>query len=118
MHHLSGNQTKQHKNCKIAYAFTYSILCLAEHQYRFYHCLSEVKDKSVIMIVVDMLSKYVYFSPLSSSFNASKVAEMFTQDVVRLHGILSSIVSEKDRVFTFKFLKRLINFFFDSDTWY
>lgn len=59
------------------------------------------------MVVVDRLSKYAHFSALSPKFNASMVAEIFIQDVVKLHGIPSSIVSDRDRVFTSKFWREL-----------
>lgn len=66
-----------------------------------------VKGKSVIMVVIDRLSKCAHFSPLIPNFNVSKVAELFVQDIVKLHGIPSSIVSDRDRVFTSRFWKEL-----------
>lgn len=49
------------------------------------------------MVVVDRLTKYAHFSALSHDFNASKVAEFFIQDVVKLHGLprLSFLIEKK-----------------------
>ena len=51
----------------------------------------------VILVVVDRLTKYIHFLPLSHPYTAAKV------DIFRLHGMPQSIVSGKDVVFTSKF---------------
>ena len=55
---------------------------------------------SVIMVVVDRLSKYSHFIPLKHPSTAITVAKVFVSNVVRLYGIPTSIVSDKDKVFT------------------
>ena len=65
------------------------------------------KGYSVIMVVIDHLSKYGHFVPLCSNFSTSQVAEAFVQHVVKLHGILRSIVSDRDKVFTSSFWSHL-----------
>ena len=47
-----------------------------------------------ILVVVDQLSKHAHFSPLKHPFNACTVAASFLKDVVRLHGMPRSIVSD------------------------
>ena len=54
---------------------------------------------SVIMVVVDHLFKYAHFVGLKRSFIATTIAKAFVSNVVRLHGIPTSIVSDKDKVF-------------------
>ncbi|GKF41589.1 transposon Tf2-1 polyprotein isoform X1, partial [Tanacetum coccineum] len=61
--------------------------------------LPMVSGKTVIFVVVDRLSKHAHFSALGTHFTAPQVAEIFIKDIVRLHGIPSSIVSDRDRVF-------------------
>lgn len=49
-----------------------------------------------ILVVVDQLSKYAHFLSLSHPFMAKKVAELFVCEIVRLHGIPCSIVTDRD----------------------
>lgn len=69
----------------------------------FVESLPCANGKSVILIVVDRFSKYVHFIPLGHLYSATMVAWAFFADIVRLHGIPSSIVSDRDPVFTSKF---------------
>ncbi|GKC44618.1 ty3-gypsy retrotransposon protein, partial [Tanacetum coccineum] len=58
------------------------------------------KGNTIILVVVDRLSKYAHFGVLPTSFNAHKVAEVFLEIVVKHHGILKTIVSDRDPIFT------------------
>jgi hypothetical protein len=62
---------------------------------------------TVTFVVVDRLSKYAHFFPLKADFSSLKVAEVFFHNVVKLHGFPSSIVSDRDKVFTSKFWQHL-----------
>lgn len=61
----------------------------------------------VIRVVVDHLIKYAHFLPLKHSYTAQSVATIFIDNVVRLHGVPASIVSDRDKVFTSYFWKKL-----------
>jgi hypothetical protein len=69
--------------------------------------LPRVNGKSVILMVVDHFSKSAHFIPLGHPYSASTVAQAFFDTVVRLHGIPSSIVSDRDPIFTSKFWTEL-----------
>uniref|UniRef100_A0A7N2KR02 Uncharacterized protein n=1 Tax=Quercus lobata TaxID=97700 RepID=A0A7N2KR02_QUELO len=61
----------------------------------------------VVMVVVDRLTKYVHFIPLSHPYTAVKVASLFMTHIFRLHGLPASIVSDRDPVFTSRFWEEL-----------
>ena len=68
---------------------------------------------SVILVVVDRLTKFAHFGPLPCQFTALKTAELFVDMVIKIHGFPSSIISDQDPVFLSNFWKQL---FLLSDT--
>jgi hypothetical protein len=62
--------------------------------------LPKSKGKSVIMVIVDRLTKYAHFCALSHPFKASTVATTFMETVQKLHGSPKIIVSDRDPIFT------------------
>lgn len=61
----------------------------------------------VILVVVDRFTKYAHFLPLKHPYTAQSVAAVFIDTIVRLHGVLAFIVSDRDKVFTSSFWKKL-----------
>jgi hypothetical protein len=74
----------------------------------FIEALPRVNGKSVILTVVDRFSKSCHFIPLAHPYSAESVAQVFFAEVVRLHGIPQSIVSDRDPVFTSSFWRELM----------
>lgn len=56
-----------------------------------------------ILVVEERLSKYAHFLPLKHPFTAPGVAALFTKEVVKLHSIPRTIISNQDKVFMSKF---------------
>lgn len=63
--------------------------------------------KSTILVVVDRMSKYAHFLALSHLYFTVDVAQLFLDQIYRLHGLLKSIVSYIDLVFVSKFWTEL-----------
>jgi transposase InsO family protein len=68
-----------------------------------------INDKSIILTVVDRFSKFTHFISLGHPYTATSVAHAFFTDIVRLHGLPSSITSDHDPVFTSKFWQELFS---------
>ena len=60
-------------------------------------------NKSVIMVVVDRLSKYAHFCALPHPFTPTLVAQYFMDKIFKLHVMPTSIVSDHDPIFINKF---------------
>lgn len=56
-----------------------------------------------MLVVVDRLSKYSHFLLLKHPYTAKSVAELFVREVVRLHGIPMTIISDRDPIFVSHF---------------
>jgi transposase InsO family protein len=71
--------------------------------------LPKSEGKSVIMVIVDRLTKYAHFCALSHPFKASTVATAFMETVQKLHGNPKIIVSDRDPIFTRHFWTKLFS---------
>lgn len=61
--------------------------------------LPPAAGKSVILVIVDRLTKYAHFILLSHPYTASMVVQLFIEHIFKLHGLPESIISYRDHVF-------------------
>ncbi|TYK27113.1 hypothetical protein E5676_scaffold478G00020 [Cucumis melo var. makuwa] len=66
-----------------------------------------LKGYTVIWVVVDRLTKSAHFIRGKSTYSASKWGQLYMTEIVRLHGVPVSIISDRDARFTSKFWKGL-----------
>jgi len=69
--------------------------------------LPECEGYNAIWVVVDRLSKMRHFVPCHTTIDAQGLAEIFLKEVVRLHGLPKTIISDRGPQFAAVFWKRI-----------
>ncbi|XP_024164285.1 uncharacterized protein LOC112171315 [Rosa chinensis] len=59
-----------------------------------------------IWVIVDRLTKSAHFLAVKETFSMEKLAKLYVDEIVKLHGVLESIVSDRDARFTSKFWRK------------
>ena len=70
----------------------------------FVTCLSRTqRQHDAIWVIVDRLTKSTLFLSVNVEDSLEKLAQLYVDEIVRLHGVPVSIVSDRDPRFTFRF---------------
>ena len=59
--------------------------------------------RDAIVVFVDRLTKMAHFVAINTTITAIELADVFVDNVVRLHGVPTSIISDRDSKFTSAF---------------
>jgi len=73
------------------------------------HLPRSVRGHDSIWVIVDRLTKCAHFLPINQKMNMDRLADLYVREVVRLHGVPASIVSDRDPRFTSRFWQSLQN---------
>ena len=68
--------------------------------------LTQQKHDSV-WVIVDRLTKSAHFIPVRIDYSMDRLTELYVDEIVRLHGVPLSFVSDRDPRFTSRFWKEL-----------
>jgi hypothetical protein len=64
-------------------------------------------DKDYLWVIIDRYTSLVHLVPITTRTTASELAYIFVREIVRLHGLPESIVSDRDSKFTSKFWREV-----------
>ena len=61
------------------------------------------RNHDSVWVVVDRLTKSTHFLPMITDYSLDKLVELYIKEIVRLHWIPVSIISDRDPRFTLRF---------------
>ena len=62
---------------------------------------------NTIWVIVDRLTKTAHFIPVNTTYSAKKYAEIYHDQIVRLHGVPKTIISDRGAQFIACFWEQL-----------
>ena len=71
------------------------------------HLPRTFRGHDMIWVIVDRLTKSAHFLAMNLRMSMAKLAQLYDKEIVRLHGVPSSIVSDRDPRFTSRFWQTL-----------
>ena len=60
-----------------------------------------------IWVIIDRLTKSAHFLPIKESYKMERLTRLYLREIVRLHGVPKSIISDRDSRFTSRFWQSL-----------
>jgi len=64
------------------------------------HLPRSVKGRDSILVIIDKLTKCAHFLAINQKMSIDKLTELYVREIVRSHGVPTSIVSDRDLRFT------------------
>ena len=103
MSQVLKSQNEAPETGRIAVTITYSSLEVRAHHYGL-HCRPRMsKHHDAIWVVVDRLTKATHFFAIKVTLTAEQLADLYIKEVVSLHWIPLTVMSNCDTKFSSKF---------------
>jgi hypothetical protein len=64
------------------------------------------KGHDSIWVIVDRLTKVAHFLPVRTTYGGEKLVKLYIENIVKLHGVPSRIVSDRGTQFTSRFWEK------------
>lgn len=77
----------------------------------FIEALPKSKGHTVILVVVDKFTKFAHFIPVRHPYTAMTIAQLFLDNIVKLHGLPTTIVTDRDTIFVSNFWRELFKLY-------
>jgi len=69
-----------------------------------HHGLARTMKKfDAMWVIVDRLTKSAHFIPVCTSYSSERLAVIYIREIVRMHGVPVSIISDRGTKFTLQF---------------
>ena len=65
------------------------------------------KKNDSVWVIIDMLTKLAYFIPVRIDYSMDQLAELYVDEIVRMHGVPLSIMSGQNPIFMSRSWKEL-----------
>lgn len=76
--------------------------------------LPKSQGYSVIMVIVDRLTKFAHFVAVKHPYIATSIAQLFMVNVVEIHVLPNSIMFDRDTIFVSQFWKELFKLYTEA----
>jgi hypothetical protein len=81
---------------------------MGEHLHELYCGLPRTsRGYNSIWVIVDHLTKSAHFIPVAMTYRVGQYAELYLSHIVRYHGILKTIISNRGSIFVARFWEQL-----------
>ena len=65
------------------------------------------RGNDTIWVIVDRLTKVARFLPMKGTWSVKQLADAYVREIIRLHGVPRTIVSNRDPKFLSRFWEKL-----------
>ena len=97
------------ENRRATTTFKYTGMKMGKHCHGFHSRSTQniIKGYTVIWVVMDRLTKSAHLLPDKAIYTVDNWAQLYVKEILRLHGVPVSIVSDRDPRFTSAFWRKL-----------